>query len=362
MESMRLCDGDGVLLVRLGAVGDVVRTLPCLAPLRRVATGVRLGWVVEAPSAALLPGRPWLDEVFIFPRGALRPARLLRKPVQGLRAFRDFIARVRAFRPGLSVDFQGSAKSSLIGWLSGAPLRLGFDRTGAREGSYLLSNIRIRPSSARLNRIQKNLELLRPVAPEGYPLEFPFRSDRPSEKVGGFLEAFGDRIRVAVHAGTSRRQNHKQWPAENYAHLVACFSREGWVPILTWGPGEEGLVSTIQALSGHSAVPTPPLDLEEMRQVIAACHLFVGGDTGPMHLAWSQGVPVVVLFGSTDPLINGPMGGGHRVIAPAWEGNRPPPVRGDRSAIRRIEPEAVMQAAFDLLSSRKGAGVGAPAR
>lgn len=362
MECMRLCDGDGVLLVRLGAVGDVVRTLPCLAPLRRVAPGIRLGWVVEAPSAALLPGRPWLDDVFIFPRGALSPARLLREPAGGLRALGDFISRVRAFRPSLSLDFQGSAKSSLLGWLSGAPLRLGFDRTGSREGSFLLSNIRIRPSSARLNRIQKNLELLRPVAPGACPLEFPFRSDRPSEKVARFLETFRDRIRVAVHPGTSRRQDHKRWPAENYASLVTSLSREGWVPVLTWGPGEEGLLGRIQALSGHSGVPTPPLDLEEMRQMIAACHLFVGGDTGPMHLAWSQGVPVVALFGSTDPLINGPMGDGHRIIAPAWEGNGPPPERGDRSAIRRIEPEAVLRAAFDLLSSRKGAGAGVPAR
>ncbi len=357
MESVRLCDGDGVLLLRLGAVGDVVRTLPCLAPLRRAAQGIRLGWVVEAPSAVLLPGHPWLDDVFIFPRGTLRPRALLREPVRGFQAFGDFISRVRAFRPSLSVDFQGSAKSSLLGWLSGAPLRLGFDRTGAREGSFLLSNIRIRPSSARLNRIQKNIELLRPVVPEACPLEFPFRSDRPSEKVARFLETLGDRIRVAVHAGTSRRQNYKQWPAENYARLVTFLRREGWVPILTWGPGEEGLLGRIQALSGHSGVPTPPFDLEEMRQILAACHLFVGGDTGPMHLAWSQGVPVVALFGSTDPRINGPMGEGHRVIAPAWEGDRPHPARGDRSAIRRIEPESVMQAAFELLSSRRGAGI-----
>jgi len=362
MEPLRLRDGDGVLLVRLGAVGDVVRTLPCLAALRRAEPAVRLGWVVEAPSAPLLPGHPWLDETFIFPRGALGPAGLLREPSRGVEAFRVFLARVRAFRPVLSIDFQGSAKSALLGRLSGAPFRLGFDRTGAREGSFLCSNIRIRPSSARLNRVQKNLELLRPVAPFRGPLEFPFRDEEPSGKVLAFLETLGERIRIVVHAGTSVRQNHKQWPPENYAKVVASFAREGWAPVLTWGPGEEDLTRRIQELSGNCGVPTPPLDLEEMRQVIARCHLFVGGDTGPMHLAWSQGVPVVALFGSTDPSINGPLGEGHRVVAPAWEGNGSPPRRGDRAAIRQVDPGMVVKAALDSISSRKGTAAGEPGR
>jgi ADP-heptose:LPS heptosyltransferase len=362
MEPLRLRDGDGVLLMRLGAVGDVVRTLPCLAALRRAAPTIRLGWAVEAPSAPLLPGHPWLDETFIFPRGALAPARLLREPFRGVGAFRAFLARVRAFRPVLSIDFQGSAKSALLARLSGAPFRLGFDRTGAREGSFLCSNIRVRPSSARINRVQKNLELLRPVAPSARLLEFPFRGEGPSGRVRTFLETLGERVRVVVHAGTSLRQNHKQWPPENYAKVVASFAREGWAPVLTWGPGEESLVRTVQVLSGNGGVPTPPLDLEEMRQVIARCHLFVGGDTGPMHLAWSQGVPVVALFGSTDPSINGPLGEGHRVIAPAWEGNGPYPPRGDRSAIRRVDPGVVVKAALDSISSRKATNAGVPGR
>jgi len=359
---LRLRDGDGVLLVRLGAVGDVVRTLPCLAALRRAAPAVRLGWAVEAPSAPLLPGHPWLDETFIFPRGALGTARLLREPSRGVGAFRDFLSRVRAFRPVLSIDFQGSTKSALLGRLSGSHFRLGFDRTGAREGSFLFSNIRVRPSSARINRVQKNLELLRPVAPSGGPLEFPFREKAPSEKVMAFLETLRERIRVIIHAGTSHRQNYKQWPPENFAKVVASFAREGWAPVLTWGPGEEGLTRRIQDLSGNGGVPTPPLDLEEMRHVIARCHLFVGGDTGPMHLAWSQGVPVVALFGSTDPSINGPLGEGHRVIAPAWEGNGPYPPRGDRSAIRRVDPGVVVKAALDSISSFKRTAAGIPGR
>jgi lipopolysaccharide heptosyltransferase I len=349
---MVLKEGEGILLVRLGAVGDVVRTLPCLAVLRESAPGARLAWAVESPSAALLPGLPWLDEVFVFPRRNLHWDRLLSRPSKGFRAVRSFLAALRGFRPAAAIDFQGTAKSSMIARLSGAPLRLGFDWSGAREGSFLLSNVRIRPTSPHLNRIHKNLELVRPLAVPGGPLKFPFRQEEISEKLRRFLGPLEGRLRISIHPGTSRRQNHKQWPAENFSRVIASLAAKGFAPILTWGPGEEDLIRTIQEQSGNSGVPTPPLDLQEMRHVIARSHLFIGGDTGPMHLAWSQGVPVVALFGATDPRINGPLGEGHRILAPAWDGTRPAPVRGDRSTILQILPEDVVRETLDLLASR----------
>ncbi len=355
MEEPTLQPGEGVLLLRLGAVGDVVRTLPSLARLRESAPGLRIAWVVEAPSAPLLPRSPWLDEILVFPRGAFRASALAREPLEGVRKLRSFLAEVRAFRPTLSIDFQGTMKSSLVGWLSGAPWRLGFDRTGSREGSFLVNNLRVRPSSGRLNRVHKNLELLEPLRPAASPLRFPFREDGPPERVGRFLASLGENLRVVLHAGTSRRQRHKQWPVENFARLAAALAREGRVPVLTWGPGEEEMIREIGHLSGESGVPTPPLDVEEMRHVIAGCHLFVGADTGPMHLAWSQGIPVVALFGSTDPRINGPLGEGHRILAPAWGDASPPPARGDSAPIRRVEVETVLQAVRETLASRPGA-------
>ena len=362
METVRLRQGDGVLLLRLGAVGDVVRTLPSLARLRESAPGIRIAWVVEPPSAPLLPRAPWLDEILVFPRKALQAPALARQSADGMRKLQAFLTAIRAFRPTLSIDFQGTAKSSLLGWLSGAPWRLGFDRAGSREGSFLLNNLRVHPSSERLNRVHKNLELLGPLHPAAAPLKFPFREEGPSDKVLGFLASLGEGTRVVLHAGTSRRQRHKQWPAENFARLAGSLAREGWVPVLTWGPGEEEMIREIRSLSGESSVPTPPLDVEEMRHVIAGCHLFVGADTGPMHLAWSQGIPVVALFGSTDPRINGPLGEGHRILAPAWENASPPPSRGDSAAIRRVEPEAVLQAVRGALACRPGAAAQAPAR
>ncbi|HEV8336461.1 MAG TPA: glycosyltransferase family 9 protein [Candidatus Polarisedimenticolia bacterium] len=353
MNSINLREGDGILMVRLGAVGDVVRTLPCLARLREAAPRARIAWVVEPPSSPLLPVRPWLDQVFVFPRDRLKPADIVRNPGRALTALQDFRAGLRAFRARISVDFQGTAKSSAIALLAGAPERLGFDRSGSREGSFLLSNLRVKPSSPRLNRVHKNLELISLLAAETAGLRFPYRDGGPSERVEKFLRPLSGRTLVAVHPGTSRRQRHKQWPAERYGQIAASLAHEGCLPILTWGPGEEDLIEIVQSRSRASAVPTPSLDVDEMRQVIARCRLFVGGDTGPMHLAWSQGVPVVALFGSTDPSINGPLGEGHQVLAPAWEiSSTSFPSRGDASAVQRISVDRVRSAIVEALSRR----------
>lgn len=353
MDPSQLRDGDGVLILRLGAVGDVVRTLPCLVRLRDSFPGLRLGWVVERASEPLLPEPPLLDRVFPFPRRALAPAGLLARPLFALKSLRTFLAEIRSFGPRVVLDFQGSLKSALVGAASGSHLRIGFDRTGAREGSYLLIHRRVRPTSIRLNRVRKNLELLAPLGVAPGPLSFPFRVTESSRVVNDFLVPLENRTRIAIHPGTSRRQEHKRWPLEHYVRLVAGLAQDtGLVSILTWGPGEESLVQEILRRSPTaSAVAAPRTDLGELRELIRRCHLFVGGDTGPMHLAWAQGVPVVALFGATDPIVNGPLGEGHRIVAPAWEAGGKFPRRGDAEAIRRIEPEVVLRAIRSQLAS-----------
>src|SRR5262245_64710846 len=106
MQPSRVRKGDGILLVRLGAVGDVIRTLPCLVALRKSFPEARLAWVVEAASSTLLPGKPWLDEVIIFPRKAFGPAAFAKHSVRSFREMGAFFSGLRSFRPACSVDFQ----------------------------------------------------------------------------------------------------------------------------------------------------------------------------------------------------------------------------------------------------------------
>jgi ADP-heptose:LPS heptosyltransferase len=354
MQALPVRDGDGILLIRLGAVGDVVRTLPALARIRRLFPRSRIGWVVEPSAAPLLPGPPWLDRIFEFPRRALGPRRILVGPSAAVLALRRSLRAMREFSPAVALDFQGSLKSGILNLLSRAPHRVGFDRSGSREGSFLFSNLRVRPSSPRLNRIHKNLELLRPLGIGEGPLEFPFPDPSPSRKLEAFLQPLAGGALAAVHPGTSVLQRHKRWPTDRWARLVGGIAGIGLVPILTWGPGEESIVREVLAESGGRGLPAPPTTLPELRVLISRCAVFVGGDTGPMHLAWSQGVPVVALFGATDPRINGPLGEGHRILAPAWSGGRRPPRRGDPEAIGRILPEEVLDGVRSVLARSPG--------
>lgn len=340
---------DGVLILRLGAVGDVVRTLPSLAALRRALPLSRIAWVVEPGSLTLLPGMPWLNEVFVFPRTAMGSRALRRDPVRLLRELKSFLTQVRRFEPAVSLDFQGSVKSSLLAKLSAAPWRVGYVRDASREGSFLLNNCLVEPSSKRLNRIWKHLELLGPLGIKHSPMEFPFPERKPTIKVTEFLRTLGQGIPVAVHPGTSLRQSHKRWPEERFVTLVRSLRRAALLPVLTWGPGEEEMVQRILAQSGGDGFAAPALSLLEMRELLASCRCFVGGDTGPMHLAWTQGIPVVALFGSTDPVINGPLGAGHRILAPAWQPGNPFPRRGDAAAMREISVEDVLQSTLEIV-------------
>ncbi len=345
--------GDGVLIVRLGAVGDVIRTLPCAAALRTAFPDLRLGWLVEPGSRSLLPAPPWLDEVFVFPRRQLSTLAMLSDPASFPDLLPDFFDSLKAFRPRLALDFQGSLKSGLLALFSGSPMRLGFDRSGSREGSFIFYNRRVAPSSSRLNRVYKNLELLQPLGIRPEKPVFPFAPADFSPGVSRFLDSLGGRTPVAIHPGTSQKQAHKRWPEAHYAVLARGLEAEGCAPILTWGPGEERIVEAIVSGSDGTGIMSPPMNLSEMRTLLTRCRLFVGGDTGPMHLAWTHGVPVVALFGSTDPRINGPLGEAHRILAPAWADGQPSPRRGDAESIKRITPDLVLSAARELLATAR---------
>src|SRR5206468_2138410 len=209
----------------------------CVAALRESFPQARLAWVVEPGSSSLLPGAPWLNEIVLFPRTALGAPALWRHPNQARKALGQFLSKLQGFRPALSLDFQGTAKSTLIGKFSGARRRLGFDRSGSRESSFLLNTIHVRPSSPRINRVFKNLELLAPLRVTAGPPKFPFPPVHPARRISDFLTSLGDRIPVAVHPGTSLRQAHKRWPEESFGQVVHGLAEEGWAPILTWDPG-----------------------------------------------------------------------------------------------------------------------------
>jgi lipopolysaccharide heptosyltransferase I len=334
----RLDDRDRVLLIRLGAVGDVLRTLPAVHLIRKTFPAVHLAWIVEDLSRDLLAGHPEIDEVIRFPRRELRAA--AGRPHRLAACLAALRSDLRRRLLTVALDFQGSFKSGLLALLSGAPRRVGFAPGHCREFSFLFTNEWVRAGGRRLNRVEKNCLLAESLGAAGDEIEviLPERPEegREAEAMLRTLNPGGAPVAV-LSPGTSRRQQRKRWPPENFGRLASLLAESsGALPLVVFGPGEEALARCIVSESGQRAVLAPPTSLPLLASVLRRAALFVGADTGPMHLAWSVGCPVVALFGPTDPRLNAPLGPGHVVL------------RSGRSTAG-ITPQQAFEAARGLL-------------
>ena len=337
-----------VLVVRLGAVGDVVRTLPAVGLLRQAWPDARVAWAVETLSAPLLEGHPDIDRLLVLDRRRLqRQIRRLSPGAVGL--LREFRRGLRDFSAELSLDFQGSFKSGLVAALSGAPRRFGFDRPWIREGSHLFANHRVRLDPARRHRVLRAAAL---VEAAGVP---PGGRLAPNLVLGEDELERGRRERrrlcpegavVALAPFSSRRQAWKRYPLERWKAIARGVTERGASLIVLGGPGEREPAEALTAGAGERAAISTDLDLRELAALIAACPVLVGGDTGPMHIAWSVGSRVVAIYGPTDPALNAPFGEGHRVLAPER-----PTSRQEADRFPGISPERVIDSIFQVLET-----------
>ena len=332
---------DRVLVVRLGAVGDVIRALPAVHRLRRTYPEAHLAWVVEDLAAPLLEGHADLNEIIRLSRRDLRAAG--RSPALLKRTLSEVGGRLRDGRYDVVVDLQSSLKSGVVAFLSRSRRRVGFAPGHCREMSFLFTNEWAELSSPWLNRVDRNLEMAAQLgAADGDVTAALAEAASEGSAADGILASLGQARGRAVLLcpGASRRQAFKRWPAASWARLGALLAAAGINPIIVWGPGEERLAEEIERDSRGGARRAPATSLPVLAALCRRSALFIGADTGPMHLAWAVGCRVAALFGPTDPRLNAPYGGGHEVLA-APEGD-----------LRRLLPETVSAAALRMLAGR----------
>ncbi|HTN43415.1 MAG TPA: glycosyltransferase family 9 protein [Nitrospiria bacterium] len=335
-----------ILIIKLGAVGDVIHTLPVLETLRNSFPKAHIGWAVEGAAAPVLKGNPALSELIPLERKKLRG-------VSGLVYFRRWLRSLREKKFDTALDPHNLFKSGVIAYGSGAALRIGFQKF--REGNFLFTNRRVQPDPRHRHAVEKYLCLLEPLGIQEtqWVVRFPLGwGPQDEDRIGRFWTAEGfDRPGVehdgvvAINPGASWPS--KRWMPERYARVADRLVKEHGIRILIlWGPDERPLAERIARSMGEKAVIAPETDLKQLTALIKRCRLLVTGDTGPLHIAAALGVPTVSLFGPSDPDRNGPYGRDHAVVRSPI----PPATHWEKKEIgdhwmSAIPVEAVLEAA-----------------
>jgi lipopolysaccharide heptosyltransferase I len=326
-----------ILIVRLSAIGDVVRVLPALHSLRRRYPNAQIDWAVESKSVDIVEGHPSIDRVLVFER----PAEF----IPACRAFLRFCSQIRRNRYDIVMDFHGILKSGLITARSGAEQRYGFARPRAQEGSYLFTNKKVRLPSQDLNRVEENLLLSDLLSPRRGQLDVTISvPPEIQDEIDEYLEetfAGGKRL-VAMHIAVAREE--KQWPLEHFAALADMLLADGRFDVLlTWGPGQFNAAEEVLGLTRRHPVVAPEMPcLKHYAWLVHRSDLYLGGDTGPMHIAAAMGTPVVAIFGNTNPAKHAPYQRPCEVLYIADPG------LSAQERLRRITPEMAYDACVRL--------------
>ena len=354
-----------ILIVRLSAMGDVIHTLPAVHALRQAFPHAMIGWLIEERWAELLcsagsprrglrsPERPLVDWVHTVKlREWGRSAFTLSTALHAARVWND----VREARYDLAVDLQGAIRSAVLARWSGA--RVVWGGSEPRESPASLWYTR-RALGRGTHVIQQNLSISEAVAETRFAVpSVALPQDASSEaRVDRRLWEAGVRDFAILNPGAG--WGAKRWPAERYGVVAKSLAIGGLRSVIHYGPGEEALASVAVGASDGTATPFQG-SIGDLTALTRRARLFIGGDTGPLHLAAALRVPVVAIFGPTDPARNGPYGTSSIVLRnPASPTTHSRREQADESLLA-ISSEEVIEAARKLLAANKGGGKKCP--
>jgi heptosyltransferase I len=283
-----------ILLVRLGALGDIVHGLPVAAALRDRYPDAQIDWLVDAKHAAVL------DLVPVISRRVVVDSRRWGASFGAVRA-------LRRERYDAAVDLQGLVKSAAFARMSGAARVIGFARAHLREklaaGFYSEA---CDPGNV-THVIDKNLSVLALFGIAERRRQFPIAVPESAavEPVVERARRAGLRGYALINPGAA--WPNKRWPPARYGEVASALAtRHGLLPVVLWGPGEQAIATSVVEASNGIAVTAAPTGIGDLLALARGARLMVSGDTGPLHLAAAVGTPVVALFGPTDPARNGP--------------------------------------------------------
>lgn len=293
-----------ILIIKLGAIGDIIHALPALAAIRAGFPTAEISWVAEQRSAEILRGNKLIDNLIEVDTKALRGGRVIEKMlIEGAKQVRN----LRQYDFDIAIDFQGLLKSGMIAKLSGAQTRWGFSRVDLREPSarvFYTDTARI-PTATHV--IRRNLALADAALGAPLPadeLAFPiFTTDEHRHEANLIASRVGPNFAILNPAGGWVT---KLWHSGKYGRLAdMLWSELGLESIVVTGPNEAALADEVLSASRSGKTVLAEPTLKGFYELAKLARIYVGGDTGPTHIAIAAGAPVVGIFGPTEWWRNG---------------------------------------------------------
>jgi heptosyltransferase-1 len=340
-----------LLVVRLGAMGDILHALPAVTALRLAHPEWAIDWVVEPRWQALflaedslgrVVSQPLVDRVHFAPTKEWRAAPLSEKTLREIKLLRRTL---RAGEYDAVLDLQGAIRSAVVGRMAKCRRLIGEAEPRERAARWLYSE---RVATRGEHVIEQDVELAAAVAGDELTPATPLLPMDPVAEAWADEYLSSSQKVVLINPGAG--WGAKRWPLERYAVVAKELIAKDFRVVVNAGPGEELLAEGL-----HKATWAPPLtfSLNQLISLTRRVALVIAGDTGPLHLACALGRPVVGIYGPTDPSRNGPYGTRFKVL-------RSPESRRDHTrheapeaGLLTISPDDVLRAATELLAEEK---------
>ncbi len=283
-----------ILIIKPSALGDIILALPALSAMKRSFPGAKISWLVRPEFAPLITGHPYISDIILFNRKRLSKWWCSPDSFQSLRLL---VSQLKVGKFDLVFDFQGLFRTGFFSWVTGSKRRFGM--AGARELAHLFYTDKISQDASSIHLVDYYFKMVEAAGAKRGEVEFKLPEDAgAAEKIDKLLKSQGVNAKYAVIVPGAAQVN-KQWPIERFAELAGKISeRFGLSIVATGSQGEREYIETLGKrvinLAGKTSV-------RELIPLMKMASLVVSNDTGPGHIAAALGVPIVMIFGPTNP-------------------------------------------------------------
>lgn len=331
-----------ILVIKLRYIGDVLLATPTVRAIKAARPDVRITMMVNRETEDVLSGNPDLDEIIVLDKGSLTAQSRL-------------IAGLRHRRFDTVIDLTDGDRSAFLSWVSGAPVRIGFNDEHRWRGRYYTQVVEPMPGVR--HRIDRDLEALKSLSIHGGSKDLQLwltpEEENSADQLLGQLGVQRSQSMVILQPGA--RYWFKAWPPERYAELADRLMSQYGCQVLIGGSDQDiDLAQQVRQVAKSSpVVMVGRTTIKQFAAIAKKSALFVGSDSGAMHIAAAVGTPVVALFGPSSPAEWGPRGGATEVIYKGLDCRvcfHPTCQRGEQNCMKLITLDEVETASKRLIA------------